>query len=176
MFFNCDFVSPQDAMTANITRPPSPLPCRPEQQTCTSAWKIFRICFWMRTEKMVASASSWVISCWILGKKIFIAASKGFLSSAFLYLRGRAQGNDQSKQTNKQCTCWYRCISIWVYIIFHCSSGQHLLTRMFWPAGRGRAGCRTSCRCSGTAGTCRSCPRRQSSGRGSRVWWWLWDT
>lgn len=62
-----------------------------EQQTCTKAWKIFRICFWMSTEKMVASASSWVMSCWIRGKKICIAASKGSLSSAFLYLSEHTQ-------------------------------------------------------------------------------------
>lgn len=55
--------------------------------TCTRAWKIFRICFWMRTEKIVASTRSWLMSCWILGRKICMAASNGSLSSAFLYLK-----------------------------------------------------------------------------------------
>lgn len=57
------------------------------RHTCTRAWKILRICFWMRTEKMVESASSWLMSCWILGRKMCIAASNGSLSSAFLYLK-----------------------------------------------------------------------------------------
>lgn len=51
-----------------------------------------------------------------------------------------------------------------------------LLTRRSSPAGREPAGCRTSCRCFGTAGTCRSCPQWQSSVQGSRAWWWLSDT
>lgn len=130
---SCD--SLQGAMTTKISliysqaNPLSPLLCCVEQQTCTRAWKIFRICFWMRTEKMVASASSWVMSCWILGKKIFMAASKGFLSSAFLYLKEHTEENDKNKQT-KKCRIWthvditvYPYLCIFITVLKHSRSG-----------------------------------------------------
>lgn len=115
----------------------------------------------MRTESEEWSGSSWMKRSLNMGRKMCMAATRGWRSSGFLYLFYEG-GVDRDQRSPHVLRSGIRSSAA--------QTPRPPPTRSFWRAGRGRARCLATRRCCLTAGRSRSCPRWSSTCLGSLPW------
>lgn len=118
----------------------------------------------MRTESEEWSGSSWMKRSLNMGRKMCMAATRGWRSSGFLYLFY------EGGVARDQCSPHVLRSGIRSSAVQTLRPPRPPPTHSFWRAGRGRARCPATRRCCLTAGRSRSCPLWSSTCLGSLPW------